>query len=1112
MADQFDPVSAFVQLGQSQSASSQGAATTTPDSKPQDIVSSFVNLGQQQKGDQEKANKDAAYEQKIQSYAPEAEKNAEAQWAGKPPSIPILSTAVDAAGRAIGASLGYGKGSNFSERYNDLSAWEEAMDRAMEKKHPIQSTINDIAGAAVLPIGEIAAPVEAGAAALGLGKTTASALGMGTEAGAISGASQFTENQLGTKPESEKGSTLGATLTGAAFGAGLPIAGKAASLGYENIIPDSIKAAFRNDSYQYRKIADAWAQDIADGTARMTPDELQSAISQGHPVNIFSAGGTNMDNLSRSIFKGNKDAADVFANNMYDRLLNKSQSFPDFVANNISTINHNPEDIISGATERFRDTVNDMADTAGEGYINTDKLKTQAKKAAKEASDAEFQKAWDNNNPEGHWNPSWNEFLNDPDFASSVHETNNTMSRLYGDSFQPPIRPVGELGVEALGLDPTVTQRLREAGVSTIAQAQSASKSLPKILYQAPEDAAVEDLARQQTQSAAEDVEKAVEGINPRQLTVVDPKGVGVEYLDRLQREVKQASNPYFANPAKYEIGEKVKGMANDITSDLRDPESPRYSENYDRAAQNYQNFRGESNAHDVGLDLLGSLNKNDRLSKNANIINNMNDQEKSVAQKTVLASFMDQASRSKTPVNLTKYFEDPLMDQNLQTLFGPEKYARLRGQIYNEANISRANQIANDLIRPGLKPNILSQHIKELENMDPIHREIAKKTLMTHFNAIAERKGGDALLPFMQGSVGEALNHVFGPDELEKMEKFARFQALAKKSTAEASQLGSVARNSRIQDLLLAITGFHGAAGLNFIREELSSRLGKKYAENFAQKLSSGDIDEIRQLMSQAKNNSKISSALEAAWPKINSLLSRGAGTLGGKMFSTGGPVEPQKITSAKTSLNQVPALFKSPHFQTSPNHRNVDIGGGAYDTGTQFLRDERGVDSKVLDKFNRSDDHNKAVAYEFASNPADSATLANVLNVIPERVHRLGAIRDAHVLTKPDAKAYFGIYEGDRSGVGKETSKGWQNNLPAESYMDEVREHFPHVERKGNIIIGHKVPPVRVERSTGGRIPEMDKLFKQAKKYVDSHTKNILNAPDDVVVRALHIAKRKV
>jgi hypothetical protein len=49
------------------------------------------------------------------------------------------------------------------------------------------------------------------------------------------------------------------------------------------------------------------------------------------------------------------------------------------------------------------------------------------------------------------------------------------------------------------------------------------------------------------------------------------------------------------------------------------------------------------------------------------------------------------------------------------------------------------------------------------------------------------------------------------------------------------------------------------------------------------------------------------------------------------------------------------------------------------------------------------------------------------------------------------------------------------------------------------------------RTKRATGGRIPEADKLFKEAKKYIDSHTKGLLNEPDEKIVQALRIAKAR-
>jgi hypothetical protein len=53
-------------------------------------------------------------------------------------------------------------------------------------------------------------------------------------------------------------------------------------------------------------------------------------------------------------------------------------------------------------------------------------------------------------------------------------------------------------------------------------------------------------------------------------------------------------------------------------------------------------------------------------------------------------------------------------------------------------------------------------------------------------------------------------------------------------------------------------------------------------------------------------------------------------------------------------------------------------------------------------------------------------------------------------------------------------------------------------------------RYPQGRVGRATGGRIPEMDKAFKAAKKALDGSTKPMLNAHDDDIVHALRIAQR--
>ncbi len=175
--------------------------------------------------------------------------------------------------------------------------------------------------------------------------------------------------------------------------------------------------------------------------------------------------------------------------------------------------------------------------------------------------------------------------------------------------------------------------------------------------------------------------------------------------------------------------------------------------------------------------------------------------------------------------------------------------------------------------------------------------------------------------------------------------------------------------------------------------------------------------------------------------------------------------PVEPpvQAISSAKTSLRQVPALLKSKVFEAAPGSRNLDLGGGAYDMGTEYLANERGVKSFVLDPFNRPDEHNKAVADMFKKDPADTVTVANVLNVIKEPGARLGVIKQAYENVKPGGKVYFDIYEGNRSSEGAATIKGFQNNAPAQFYLDEIKKVFPDVTRKGTILIATKPKATR-------------------------------------------------
>lgn len=162
--------------------------------------------------------------------------------------------------------------------------------------------------------------------------------------------------------------------------------------------------------------------------------------------------------------------------------------------------------------------------------------------------------------------------------------------------------------------------------------------------------------------------------------------------------------------------------------------------------------------------------------------------------------------------------------------------------------------------------------------------------------------------------------------------------------------------------------------------------------------------------------------------------------------------PVE-QAISSAKTSLRQVPALFKDKNVQFGDV--NIDRGGGKFDLATEFLA-ERGTQNLVFDPYNRGEATNRATLdFLRDGSRADTATNANVLNVIAEAPARANVILEMAKAIKPDGKAYFMVYEGDGSGVGRETSAGWQNNRKTADYMDEIKRYFDSVERRGKLII---------------------------------------------------------
>jgi hypothetical protein len=163
------------------------------------------------------------------------------------------------------------------------------------------------------------------------------------------------------------------------------------------------------------------------------------------------------------------------------------------------------------------------------------------------------------------------------------------------------------------------------------------------------------------------------------------------------------------------------------------------------------------------------------------------------------------------------------------------------------------------------------------------------------------------------------------------------------------------------------------------------------------------------------------------------------------------------QQYTSAETSINQnkLPAVFNKVNFESGTT--NFDNGGGKFDNATEELA-KRGVKNIIYDPYNRTKEHNENVISQIKNKKADTSTISNVLNVIQEKEARIEVLRNSKNAIKDGGKCYITIYEGNKTGVGAATSKGYQLNMKTKDYLNEVKEVFPNAVIKNGVIIATK------------------------------------------------------
>lgn len=164
------------------------------------------------------------------------------------------------------------------------------------------------------------------------------------------------------------------------------------------------------------------------------------------------------------------------------------------------------------------------------------------------------------------------------------------------------------------------------------------------------------------------------------------------------------------------------------------------------------------------------------------------------------------------------------------------------------------------------------------------------------------------------------------------------------------------------------------------------------------------------------------------------------------------------QEYTSEDTSRKIIPFLFKKIDWPKLDIKYNFDVGGGRYNLATDYLA-KFGITNLVYEP-SRGKEHNMKVFKILREvGLSDSATIANVLNVIKEQRIRKNVLLLAKRWVKPNGKVFIQVYEGDGSSVDKQTTQNsYQLNRKTKDYFQEIKEVFPNVVLKNKIFYATK------------------------------------------------------
>jgi len=1112
----------------------------------------------------EKQQKQTAYEEKIRGYTPAAEEQVKSQGAAgvnMPASSipfvgPLVANAADHLAAAVGIGSGgdYGPAKDYAERLQNIQARSEALKRAQQEQQPIASAAQEFGPSLALPAGEVTKGLETVIApTTTLGRAATDIAGLGLEGAGYGAASAAGEKYFGTEPNAADTSITQGAVLGGALGAGLGVgaraAGAAGSLALEHA-PEWMTSFFQKDPQFARSLADVWEQDRQNGHIRNagTPQEMK-----GLDLDQFQAQRTAhlQDPAVNQMPQWGDIGGDVWQNHINDIISNGSQD-------QIDAIQKMYQSRAGSSGNRFSDFLDRMYGV--NEHMNLADLEADATRRRNEINNDNYKISDTPNNGLGKWSKEWNGFLQNPDFQQAIRNTDTELGQTvsgYNSPFSRIIREPGtgnllpDLPINSLRLSDANKEALYQNKIFNVSDLEGKSdKDLFNMFYEHPQGEDVEGADYLAAKNAAD---KRVTSVQNAMNKVpfkfaVDPNKVNVRVLDQLQRELNILGENKITQSGgtQFGSGKGVKAMGEKIVNDLKNPKSSVFNQAFTNAHNGYVFKRDQENAAKLATRLINSIGDTKKVHELVNVSKILGAEEKNFMQKAFMLNLLNKAKIGDrfNPAVVNKYFDNAQARKALTNIFGPQEVKHMETFARMESLQNDTNKIVNGMT--GRTPSAFTfSPLDLLIGTHSLWAEALNK--IAQFSAdSAQRRYASRILKQMKSNniddLQAAYRDLYQNQNMSNKTKMFVNDNLGKAIRQRATVAGATAMGRkeggrvgyddggdvRAGDSVGGYKGDTGGSsgdsgGNDNVRADTVSQSQQASSDSQTAANDRANHQDVSPFafgkdvnvsgnVGAAPSQGDPSSIATPHLDYVNSLVDKIQGpesSYGQNTYNmSSGAFGPWGLTPG-TALSQLtqthPEMLNQATGQVNPG----DVSTGGLDTS----QDPSGVSNSTLLR-NIVLDRNLQRDLVTNLTQQNMATLAaNGFDTSPQNVYA------AHMLGVNDAMKVLRSNGGSSLqdiGINPKAITG--NKLQGMS-VDDFLNHTQSVMAQAPTA---PIAPTagrtfqnkggRVTRATGGRIPEVDKVFKAAKRELDGHTKSMLHMHDDAIVHALRIAKGKV